>query len=104
MYAEENLKKNQILVGQLKALADKKGCTTAQLAIAWLLKQGEDIVPIPGTKRIKYLDENYGALEVQITDAEEALVRKIIKDAGGAAGGRAPDWAMSALDADTREE
>ncbi|KAK7229842.1 hypothetical protein V2G26_002012 [Clonostachys chloroleuca] len=93
--------KNQVLLDQLGALARKKGCTTAQLAIAWLLKQGDDIVPIPGTKRIKYLEENFGALRVQLSDAEESEVRNIIKNV---AGGRAPDWAMGALEADTREE
>ncbi|CAG9954630.1 unnamed protein product [Clonostachys rosea f. rosea IK726] len=101
MYAEENLQKNRVLLDQLGALAGKKGCTTAQLAIAWLLKQGDDIVPIPGTKRIKYLEENFGALRVQLSDTEESEIRKIIKNV---AGGRAPDWAMAALEANTREE
>lgn len=104
MYAEENIKKNTQLVSQLQVLAQTKGCTTAQLAIAWLLKQGEDIIPIPGTRRIKYLEENWAALGVRLTDAEEAEVRKIIKSAGGVGGGRAPDWAMDGLYADTKEQ
>lgn len=104
MYAENNIKKNTELVNQLKAVADKKGCTTAQLAIAWLLKQGGDVIPIPGTKRIKTLEENWDARNIILSNAEEAEVRSIIKDAGGVAGGRAPDWAMSTLYVDTREE
>ncbi|KAH7201761.1 NADP-dependent oxidoreductase domain-containing protein [Fusarium oxysporum] len=59
----ENREKNIQLVSQFKGLADKKGITTAQLAIAWLLKQGDDIIPIPGTKRIRYFEENWAALD-----------------------------------------
>jgi aryl-alcohol dehydrogenase-like predicted oxidoreductase len=54
-------------VREVEALAKEKGCSTAQLALAWVLAQGDDIVPIPGTKRIKYLDDNIGALEVKLT-------------------------------------
>lgn len=102
MYAEKNLDTNLKLVNQLKALADAKSCTTAQLAIAWLLKQGEDVIPIPGTKRIKYLEENLGSLKLQLTDADAAEIRKLIKDAG-VAGSRVPDWATAGLYADTKE-
>ena len=80
-FSEENLEANAQLVSQFKVLADKKGCTTSQLAIAWLLKQGDDIIPIPGTKKIKYLEENWSSLDVHLTDDEEAEVRKFIQNA-----------------------
>ena len=60
-FMEENRDINVKLVNQFKALADKKGCTISQLSLAWLLKQGDDIIPIPGTKKVKYLEENWGA-------------------------------------------
>ena len=63
----ENFKKNLDLVARVGEIATQKGCTPAQLALAWVLAQGEDIVPIPGTKRRKYLEENVGALNVQLT-------------------------------------
>ena len=55
------------LVREVEAMAEEKGCTTAQLALAWVLAQGEDIVPIPGTKHVRYLDENIGALDVKLS-------------------------------------
>ena len=60
------------LVDEVEAMAREKGCTTAQLALAWVLAQGEDIVPIPGTKHVRYLDENIGALEVKLSDGGPA--------------------------------
>src|SRR5881409_3010123 len=63
----ENFQRNLDLVREVERMAQEKGCTTAQLALAWVLAQGEDIVPIPGTRHIKYLDENIGALEVKLT-------------------------------------
>jgi aryl-alcohol dehydrogenase-like predicted oxidoreductase len=63
----DNFDKNLELVREVEALAREKGCSTAQLALAWVLAQGDDIVPIPGTKRIKYLDDNIGALEVKLS-------------------------------------
>lgn len=80
-FQEANRDKNIVLVNQFKALADKKGCTTAQLALAWLLKQGDDIIPIPGTKRLKYLEENWAALDVELTDEEEAEIRQFVQTA-----------------------
>ena len=68
----ENFKKNIELVGEVEAMAREKGCTAAQLALAWVLAQGEDIVPIPGTKHVRYLDENIAALEVSLT-AEDLI-------------------------------
>jgi aryl-alcohol dehydrogenase-like predicted oxidoreductase len=66
----ENFQKNLDLVKKLEALATKKGCTTSQLALAWVIAQGDFIFPIPGTKRIKYLEENVGALNVNFTKEE----------------------------------
>ena len=66
---------------------EEKGCTTAQLALAWVLAQGEDIVPIPGTRHIKYLDENIGALEVKLTPEDLKRLDKILPP-GAAAGTR----------------
>jgi len=69
-FAADNLQRNQRIVDSVRALAAEKGCTPAQLALAWVLAQGEDIIPIPGTKRIPYLLENLGALDVQLSDSE----------------------------------
>ena len=67
-----NFDRNLALVARLEAMAQKKRCTPAQLALAWLLAKGDDIVPIPGTKRVKYVEENAGAASVQLTAAEVA--------------------------------
>ena len=69
-FKEEALKANLKLVDTVKQIAGKKGCTPAQLALAWVLAQGQDVVPIPGTKRVKYLEENMGAINVGLTDAD----------------------------------
>ncbi len=77
-------------------MAQEKGCTTAQLALAWVLAQGEDIVPIPGTKHVKYLDQNIGALEVKL--GEEDLKRlDSIMPPGAAAGERYHARGMEAV-------
>jgi aryl-alcohol dehydrogenase-like predicted oxidoreductase len=77
--SEENLEANAKLVSQFTAIADKKGCTTSQLALVWLLKQGEDIIPIPGTKKIKCLEENGGVLDIYLTDEEEVEIRQFVE-------------------------
>jgi aryl-alcohol dehydrogenase-like predicted oxidoreductase len=64
-FEQENFRRNIELVERIKALAARKGCSTAQLALAWVLAQGDDIVPIPGTKRRRYLEENIGALDAR---------------------------------------
>ena len=66
----ENFQRNLDLVQRVKEIAAAKGCTPAQLAIGWLLAQGDDIVPIPGTKRLRYLEENLRAADITLTDAE----------------------------------
>ena len=66
----QNLDRNLVLVQRLEAMASSKRCTPAQLALAWLLAKGKDIVPIPGTKRVKYVEENAGVATVQLTKAE----------------------------------
>jgi len=92
----ENFAKNIALVHEVEAMAKEKGCTTAQLALAWVLAKGEDIVPIPGTKRVRYLDENIGALEVTLTDADLKRLDEILPP-GAAAGTRYPEQAMAAV-------
>jgi aryl-alcohol dehydrogenase-like predicted oxidoreductase len=83
----ENFEKNLQLVEEVEAMAKEKGCTTAQLALAWVLAQGDDIVPIPGTKHVKYLDENIGALDVKLSDADLKRLDAILPP-GAAAGER----------------
>jgi aryl-alcohol dehydrogenase-like predicted oxidoreductase len=83
----ENLASNLALVERLRKLADEKGATPAQLAIAWLLAQGDDIVPIPGTKRRRYLEENVGALELKLSPEELAAIDEVAPP-GAAAGDR----------------
>jgi aryl-alcohol dehydrogenase-like predicted oxidoreductase len=74
------------LVERVEAIAAAKGCTSAQLAIAWALAQGEEIVPIPGTKRIKYLEQNLAALEIRLT-TEELRALDAVTPAGSAVAG-----------------
>ena len=83
----ENFEKNIQLVHELEAMAREKDCTTAQLALAWVLSQGEDIVPIPGTKHVKYLDENIGALEVKLSQQDLERLDEILPP-GAASGER----------------
>ena len=83
----ENFEKNLALVREVEKMAEEKGCTTAQLALAWVLAQGEDIVPIPGTKHVRHLDENIGALEVKLTEADLKRLDEILPP-GAAAGER----------------
>jgi aryl-alcohol dehydrogenase-like predicted oxidoreductase len=92
----EALDKNLALVDEVKAIAEQKGCTPGQLALAWVLAQGEDIVAIPGTKRVQYLEENVAASDVKLSDEDlAALDRAVPRDA--VAGDRYGD--MSPIDA-----
>jgi aryl-alcohol dehydrogenase-like predicted oxidoreductase len=83
----ENFAKNLRLVDQMKTLAEEKGCTASQLALAWVLARGEDIVPIPGTKHARYVEENLGALRIQLS-AEELRSLDEILPIGAAQGER----------------
>ena len=91
-----NFHKNLALVGEIAAIAAGKKCTPAQLALAWVLAQGDDIVPIPGTKRRDYLDENLGALDVVLSKQDLARIDRALPQ-GAAAGGRYPEASMAAL-------
>lgn len=102
-FQEENRDKNVKLVNQFKDLADKKGCTTSQLALAWVLKQGPDIIPIPGTKRLKYLEENWASLDVELSDEDEKEVRKFLESAD-ISGNVLPDFFADYNYRDTVEE
>jgi len=87
-YQGDNLAHNVALVEKVEAVASARGCSTAQLAIAWALAQGEDIVPIPGTKRIKFLDQNLAALEIELTPDDLAALDAVTPAGSAAAGDR----------------
>ncbi|KAJ8058436.1 hypothetical protein OCU04_012625 [Sclerotinia nivalis] len=99
-FSPENFNKNLKLVDGMEALAKKKNATAGQLTLAWLLAQGDDIFPIPGTKKIKYLEENLGALKLELSVEEEAEIRKLV-DAAEVHGGRYPDAMKDLSFADT---
>jgi aryl-alcohol dehydrogenase-like predicted oxidoreductase len=92
----ENFEKNLQLVEEVEAMAREEGCSAAQLALAWVLAKGDDIVPIPGTKHISYLDENIGALEVTLTDEDLKRLDDILPP-GAAAGPRYPERSMATV-------
>jgi len=93
----DNLEANLALVERVRAIADDVGCTPVQLALAWLLHHGDDVVPIPGTKRVKYLEENAAAADVVLTaDQLDALDEAL--PVGVAAGDRYPAAAMGSLE------
>ena len=91
----ENFAKNLELVEEVKSIADEKGITPSQLALAWVLAQREDIVPIPGTKRVKYLEQNVAAVDVELGPDDLARIEEVFPR-GAAAGERYPD--MSSVD------
>jgi aryl-alcohol dehydrogenase-like predicted oxidoreductase len=92
----ENFNKNLELVQRIEQIAAEKNCTPAQLALAWVLAQGEDIVPIPGTKRRTYLDQNLGALDVKLTAADLQRIDEVAPR-GAAVGARYPEEYMDRL-------
>jgi aryl-alcohol dehydrogenase-like predicted oxidoreductase len=92
----ENFYKNLELVEQVKTIASEKGATPSQLALAWLLAQGEDIVPIPGTKRRKYLEENAAATQITLTPEDLKRIEEVAPK-GSAAGDRYPTQSMSTV-------
>src|SRR5262245_2244208 len=93
----ENFQKNLDLVKKIEHLARAKGCTPGQLALAWVLAQGDDIVPIPGTKRLKYLEDNLGAVNVRLTREELAQIDAILP-AGAVSGERYHAQALKTID------
>ncbi len=92
----ENMEKNLRFVAEIEKLAGEKKCTPAQLALAWVLAQGKDIVPIPGTKRIKYLEENVAAVSVKLTPDDLKRIDKVAPP-GAASGLRYPEAAMKSV-------
>jgi aryl-alcohol dehydrogenase-like predicted oxidoreductase len=95
-FQAENFAKNLDLVAKIGQIAASKGCTPSQLALAWVLAQGQDIVPIPGTKRMTYLEENLGALDIRLT-ADELEQINVVLPAGQTSGDRYHPQAMQAV-------
>jgi aryl-alcohol dehydrogenase-like predicted oxidoreductase len=89
----ENFQKNLDLVHRVEEMAKEKRCTPSQLAVAWVLAQGKDIVPIPGTKRRKFLEDNVGALHVHLSEDDLRRMREVFPS-GAAAGERYPEHVM----------
>jgi aryl-alcohol dehydrogenase-like predicted oxidoreductase len=96
-FSEENLQRNQGIVATVQELATRKGVKPSQIALAWVLQQGQDMVPIPGTKRRTYLLENLASLDVQLSQEELAWLAEQIP-LGAAAGARYTEAGMSMLD------
>jgi aryl-alcohol dehydrogenase-like predicted oxidoreductase len=92
----DNFQKNLDLVQKIKDVATRKGCTPSQLALAWVLAQGEEIIPIPGTKRLKYLEENLGAAAITLT-ADDLRQIDAVLPVGSAAGERYHAQGMTAV-------
>lgn len=95
-FRPDNFSKNVEIIKQLDAIAQEKGCTTTQLALAWVLATGDDVVPIPGTKKAKYLEENVGALDVDLTPEERQRLSDLVPP-GAVAGERYPEEGMAAV-------
>jgi aryl-alcohol dehydrogenase-like predicted oxidoreductase len=93
----ENFERNLDLVERVEEIAERKGCTPAQLALAWLLAQGQDIVPIPGTKQRRYLEQNVGALDVELTRSDLETIDEVAPK-GVAAGERYHEAGMRTID------
>jgi aryl-alcohol dehydrogenase-like predicted oxidoreductase len=96
-FAGENFNKNQALVDRVRAIADRKGVKAGQLALAWVLSKGKDVVPIPGTKRRKYLEENAAAAAIPLSHAEVAELESAMAQEA-IAGDRYAEPAMKAID------
>ena len=96
-FAGENLDKNLVLVARVRAIAERKGVRPGQLALAWVLAKGEDLVPIPGTKRRKYLEENAAAADIKLTPTEVAELEAAVPQTE-IAGERYATPAMNAID------
>ena len=87
-FTAENLRHNARLLDRLRLIADAKGCTVAQLSLAWILHQGESFVPIPGTHQISHLEDNVGAADIPLSAAELAAIDAIFPQKGAVAGAR----------------
>src|SRR5450432_252402 len=96
-FQRENFQKNLDLVARITEIAAEKKANAAQLALAWVLAQGDDIAPIPGTKRRKYLEQNLAAVDTKLTPQELARINEAAPH-GAASGARYPEQAMAALD------
>ena len=95
-FEDENLKKNLTIIARLEEIANEKGVKPSQLALAWLLKQGEDIVPIPGTKHMEYLKENLGAADIVLSKEELARIEAAVPETD-IAGARYPESGMKRM-------
>jgi len=95
-FQEGNFEKNLTLLGPLKMAAEKRGVTMAQIALAWLLARGDNIMPIPGTKRRKYLEENAAAVDITLTDAEVKALEQVFPPQA-AAGLRYPEFQLKMM-------
>ncbi len=87
-FSPENFTKNLELAKVFADVATTKNCTPAQVALAWIMAQGQDVFPIPGTKTLKYLEQNVGAVDVEISLEDDRHIRETIKSMGGANGAR----------------
>jgi aryl-alcohol dehydrogenase-like predicted oxidoreductase len=96
-FEPENLQRNLKLADRLEHMGRAKGCSTAQLALAWLLTKGPDIVPIPGTKRVRYVEENAAAVDVAL-DADDIAALEEAFPLDAAAGTRYPAESMRLLE------
>jgi aryl-alcohol dehydrogenase-like predicted oxidoreductase len=94
-FTGENLEANLSLAAKVEEIATGKGITPAQLAIAWVLAQGDDLVPIPGTKRRSYLEQNAGAVDVELSDEDLARIDAELPEVAGA---RYDEAGMAAVD------
>jgi aryl-alcohol dehydrogenase-like predicted oxidoreductase len=92
----DNFRRNLAIVDRVRELAEEKGVTAAQLALAWVQSRGDDVVPIPGTKRVSYLEENVAATEIELTDSDLERLEEVAPH-GQTAGDRYPD--MSSVNA-----
>ncbi|HEY0795721.1 MAG TPA: aldo/keto reductase [Acidisarcina sp.] len=95
-FSDENIAANLALANAVESMAKDKGCTASQLALAWVLAQGEDVVPIPGTKRRKYLEENAKAAEIELTSRDLERLDAALPH-GAVSGERYPEGAMKAV-------
>jgi aryl-alcohol dehydrogenase-like predicted oxidoreductase len=95
-FQEGNFERNLALLEPIQAIAEAKGCTMSQVALAWVLSRGDDIVPIPGTKRRKYLEQNVGAVDIALTEGEVAQLEGAFPP-GAAVGTRYPEAQLKTL-------